>query len=75
MSIHSPKHRFCAEIHFDTPIEGVGSVIRYTSDTLEGAKFLAIVGAQRKSATVVILHNRLTFPEFEWEQVDKYRLY
>ena len=73
-SLRSPKHKFLAQICFDTPLEGVGSTITLTSDNLEELKHLSVLTAQGCPAHVTIKENKAVYPSFEWSLVDGYNL-
>lgn len=73
-SLRSPKHKFLAQICFDTPLEGVGSTITLTSDDLEELKHLSVLAAQGCPAHVIIRKNKAVYPSFEWNMVDEYNL-
>lgn len=73
-SLRSPKHKFAAQICFDTPIEGIGSVITVTANDLGDARALASLNAQGHPAHVTIKENKAEYPSFDWSVVSEYNL-
>lgn len=73
-SLRSPKHKFSAQICFDAPIEGIGSVITVTADDLGDVEHLASLNAQGHPAHVTIKENKAEYPSFDWSVVSEYNL-
>ena len=73
-SLRSPKHKFLAQINFDVPLEGVGSVITVTDNDLGNLKHLIAQLAQGCPAHVTIRENKAVYPSFDWNMVDEYNL-
>lgn len=73
MSIKSPKNKYSATITLDKASREIGSQV--TND-IEGLK--KIVADQCASikcgCTVVISQNLKEFPQFEWVEVERYRI-
>lgn len=74
-SLHSPKNKFRCEINLNNALEGIGSVTSFNANTIKG-----IMGGieqrsgtiqRAKGASIVILENRKTYPEFEWEIIER----
>ncbi len=73
-SLRSPKHKFLAQINFDVPLEGVGSVITVTDNDFGNLKHLIVQFAQGCPAHVTIRENKAVYPSFDWNMVDEYNL-
>lgn len=73
-SLRSPKHRFLAQINFDVPLEGIGSVITVTDNYLGNFKHLIVQFAQGRPAHVTIRENKAVYPSFDWIVVNEYNL-
>ena len=69
-SLRSPKHKFSAQICFDTPIEGIGSTITVTANDLGDVEHYAAISAQGHPAYVTIAE----YPHFDWSIVNEYNL-
>lgn len=76
MSIHSPKAKFRIQVNFAEPVKGIGSVVSFSSDSIDQLKALAMeqVRQAKVSATVVITENKATYPSFDWQQVELYTI-
>lgn len=72
-SLHSPKARYSVSINFDKPLKGLGSVVSYTSDSIEQLKS-DVAHCGYKKADVTIRENLKKYPEFEWVVVERYRI-
>lgn len=70
-SLHSPKNKFRMEINFNEPVDGIGSVISYTSNSIRGLSFFA---DKYRNAHVVIMKNLKEYPKFEWVKVESYNI-
>ncbi len=74
-SLHSPKNRFRCEINLNTALIGIGGVTSFNANTIEGI----MDGIEQrngtiqraKGASIVILENKKTYPEFEWEIIER----
>lgn len=64
-SIHSPRNKFRAEIHFSKPLKGIGSVVSITADSIEQLNCY-IKTMNYKKCHVVIYENKLQYPSFNW---------
>ena len=73
-SMRSPKNKFQGVIYFDQAIEEIGSVIRFTSNDIEGLKTLCTQQAGNHPARVTILENKAVYPSFDWVEVDRFDL-
>lgn len=75
-SLHSPKNPFRMQIDYDKPIEGIGSVESYTGEKAEWLKSLAAdrVRIAGTHALITITENKKTYPQFDWQVVEKYEL-
>lgn len=73
-SLRSPKHKFLAEICFDVPLEGIGSVITVTDNDLSNLEHLVVQLAQGCPAHVTIRENKAVYPSFDWNVVGEYNL-
>lgn len=73
-SAHSPKNRFRCKINLNNALSGIGGVIGFNANTMNGV----MDGIEQKSGTIqrgggasiVILENKKTYPEFEWVVVE-----
>ena len=74
ISLRSPKHRFSAQIDFDAPLDGVGSVITVTDNDLCDLEYLVIKLAQDHPAHVTVRENKAAYPSFDWVVVGEYNL-
>lgn len=76
MSIKSPKNKYSAVITLDKASKEIGSRVTFTSNDIEALK--RIVKDQCASVkcgcTVVISQNLKEFPQFEWVEVERYRI-
>lgn len=76
MSIKSPKNKYSATITLDKASREIGSQVTFTYNDIEGLK--KIVADQCASikcgCTVVISQNLKEFPQFEWVEVERYRI-
>ncbi len=74
-SLHSPKNKFRCEINLNNALIGIGGVISFSANTIEGV----MSGIQQrngtiqraKGASIVIFENKKTYPEFEWEIIER----
>lgn len=75
-SLHSPKNRYRVEIHFQQPLEGLGSVTSFGTMSLEGIEDYIRKYWMYKQPTVyvVIRENKKQYPSFEWVEVRKFNL-
>lgn len=73
-SLRSPKHRFLAQINFDVPLEGIGSVITVTDNYLGNLKHLIVQFAQGRPVHVTTRENKEVYPSFDWIVVNEYNL-
>lgn len=72
-SLHSPKNPYRVEIHFAKAIKGLGSVVGYTSASVEGCEALAAMQAKNeKNVHVIIMKNEEEYPKFKWVTVKSY---
>ena len=69
-SLRSPKHKLSAEICFDIPLKGIGSVIGVTANDLSDVEHYAAISAQGHPAYVTIAE----YPHFDWSIVNEYNL-
>lgn len=72
-SMHSPRNKFRAEIHFDKPLKGIGSVVSFTADSI-GQLESYIKAMNYKKCHVVIQENKLQYPSFNWVVVRSYKI-
>lgn len=74
-SLHSPKNAYRVEIHYNKPVNGLGSGVCFTSPTLEGCESLAMMQAgKEKNVYVKIMKNESDYPKFNWVTVKTYYL-
>lgn len=75
-SLHSPKNPFRVQIDYVKAIKGIGSVESYTGEKVEWLKSLAAdrVRITGVHALITITENKKTYPEFDWQVVEKYEL-
>ena len=69
--MHSPKRKFRGEIHFEKPVKGIGSQVSYMADSIEQLKSYSEIHKNNKF-TMYIYENKKTYPEFDWQMVEKY---
>lgn len=76
MSIKSPKNKYSAVITLDKASREIGSQVSFTYNDIDGLK--KVVADQCASVkcgcTVVISQNLKEFPQFEWVEVERYRI-
>lgn len=72
-SLRSPKNKFSVQVCFDTPLEGVGSVITMTANTMSDAEHLAQFECAGIPAHVTVKEKK-EYPEFDWVVVNEYNL-
>lgn len=73
-SLHSPKNKFSCEINLNNALSGIGGVISFNANSIEGIMH----GIEQRNGTiqraggasVVIFENKKTYPEIEWEVVE-----
>lgn len=69
--MNSPKHKFLAEINFNVPQAGVGSVTSFTANDI--AQLQSYIKAMNYSnCHVVIKENKSQYPSFNWVLVKSY---
>lgn len=75
-SLHSPKNPYRVQIDYAEAVKGIGSVESYTGEKVEWLKSLAAdrVRIAGTHAQVTIMENKKTYPEFNWQVVERYRL-
>lgn len=70
-SLHSPKNRYRVEVHFNQPLEGIGSVTSFGTMSLEGIdnyiRRYCMYGQQE--VHIVIRENLKTYPSFDWKKI------
>ncbi|MFV0326126.1 MAG: hypothetical protein ACK5LF_17400 [Bacteroides xylanisolvens] len=66
--------KFFAQICYDTPIEGVGSIITTTADEMCDIKQLASYAAHGNPAHITIKENKKKYPQFDWVVASEYDL-
>lgn len=72
-SIRSPKNRYMIEVSFDKPLSSLGSVISFTSDSIDHLR--SLISSYTKYAGLVrIFENKKTYPEFDWQIVEQYNI-
>ena len=78
-SFNSPKNRFHAEITYNNALDGIGGVSSIGADTIEEIK--AIIWQHysqnihnAKGATIRIVENEKTYPDFSWVFRESYSL-
>jgi hypothetical protein len=76
VSITSPKNPYRVEIVFNKPVKGLGSVVSFTAENLEGARNLAFsqVVIAKMQAYIRIFLNKDQYPAFNWERICTYTL-
>lgn len=74
MSIHSPKLKFRAEVNFDKASSNLGSTVSFKADSIDDLKSIVAAHGFRCPATVVIYENMKAFPEFDWREIERYRI-
>lgn len=73
-SLRSPKHKYSAQICFDTPIEGIGSAITVTANNMNDIEHQVVLDSQGCPARVTIKENKKEYPQFDWVVVNEYDL-
>lgn len=70
-SLHSPKNRYHVEIHFQQPLEGIGSVISFGVMSLEGIEnYIRTTWMYGENEVhLIICENLKQYPEFEWKVI------
>ena len=71
-SLRSPKNKYQGVIRFDKPLVDLGSVIRFTFNTVEGLKRLCEAQAKSYPCRITILENMAEYPSFDWREVEHY---
>lgn len=70
-SLHSPKNRYHVEIHFNQPLDGIGSVVSFGTMSLDGIdnyiRRYWMYGQQE--VHIVIRENLKTYPSFDWKKI------
>lgn len=76
MSIKSSKNKYSAVITLDKACKEIGSRVTFTSNDIEALKRIVKdqCGCVKCGCTVVISQNLKEFPQFEWVEVEKYRI-
>lgn len=69
--MYSPKNKFCAEVHFNKPLKGIGSVVIFTADSVEQLQSY-IQAMNYNNCHVVIKENKSQYPSFNWVLVKSY---
>ena len=69
MSLRSPKAKFRGEINFETPREGIGSVVSFTSNSIDELKACLQPYAPGR---IRIFENKKTYPSFDWQLIESY---
>lgn len=72
--MRSPKCRYCAEIVFDRPQKGIGSVTGFTSDSIAELRIFAEIQAGSNRCHVTIMENTAEYPRLKWKKIDEYNL-
>lgn len=76
MSIKSPKNKYSAVITLDKASKEIGSRVTFTSNDIEALK--RIVKDQcdcvKCGCTVAISQNMKEYPQFDWVEVERYRI-
>lgn len=74
--MRSPKAKYRMEINFVKPLDGVGSVMSFNDDSIDVLKHRAqeMVKMAKCAAHIVIMENKTSYPKFDWQQVDGYKL-
>lgn len=76
MSIKSPKSKYSATITLDKASKEIGSQVTFTHNDIEGLKKIVAeqCGCVKCGCTVVISQNLKEYPQFEWVEVERYRI-
>ena len=76
MSIKSPKNKYSAVITLDKASKEIGSRVTFTNNDIHELKKIVKdqCGCVKCSCTVVISQNMKEYPQFEWVEVEKYRI-
>lgn len=75
--LRSPKAKFSLAINFNRPIEGIGSSLTYTGNSVEALKSLSkkvLSSAGAEKAQCQICENKATYPAFDWVSVESYEI-
>ena len=74
--MRSPKAKYRMEINFVKPLEGVGSVMSFNDASVDALKHRAseMVKMAKCVAHIVIMENKASYPKFDWQQVEGYKL-
>lgn len=74
--MRSPKAKYRMDINFVKPLEGVGSVMSFNDDSVDALKHRAqeMVKMAKCASHIVIMENKASYPKFDWQQVDGYKL-
>lgn len=78
-SLHSPKNKFRAEIHYSKPLAEIGSVSSALGMTLDQVKhrtkfYTEQASRNGASSAVVIFENLKAYPNFDWKEVERYEV-
>ena len=70
-SLHSPKNRYHIEVHFNEPLEGLGSVVSFGTMSLDGIDnyIRRYWMYQQPEVHIIIRENLKTYPAFDWKVV------
>jgi len=76
MSIKSPKNKYSAVITLDKACKEIGSQVTFTNNDINELK--KIVKDQcdcvKCGCTVAISQNMKEYPQFDWVEIEKYRI-
>lgn len=76
MSIKSPKSKYSATITLDKASKEIGSQVTFTYNDIEGLKKIVADQCEciKCGCTVAISQNMKEYPQFEWVEIQRYRI-
>lgn len=74
-SAQSPKNKFRIQFNYAKPIKEIGSVVSYTTNTIEdivrSTQFVDRAKRAKDGAIATVYENKAQYPEFDWVVVDE----
>lgn len=68
-SLHSPKCRYFGQLITDYPMGSLGNSVSYNADTID--QLLKLFETHHCKGVLIIRENKKTYPDFQWEIVDR----
>lgn len=77
--LRSLKNKFRIEFNYSKPIEGIGSSCSITSNDVEKSSnfiddYIQMAKQNNVSVTVTVKENKKVYPDFDWHQIDQYKV-